>query len=147
MKKYKRYQDYVIKDGKFIGEFEEMYNDFDDPWEQSKEALMPEKNIALSHIKGFKRNRRLELGCGFGIFTNEINQVSENTAGYDISLTAINEAKKRYPDIDFQVSKFPDVTSIREYNPDCIIMSELSWYVLDELDSFKDFLHSLANNL
>ena len=35
MKKYQRYQDYVIKDGKFVGEFEQMYKDFDDPWEQS----------------------------------------------------------------------------------------------------------------
>ena len=31
-----RYQDYVIKDGKFIGKFEEMYQKFDDPWHQSE---------------------------------------------------------------------------------------------------------------
>ena len=31
MKKHKKYQDYVIKNGKLIGEFEEMYKDFDDP--------------------------------------------------------------------------------------------------------------------
>ena len=30
----KRYQDYVIKDGKFIGKFEEMYQKFEDPWHQ-----------------------------------------------------------------------------------------------------------------
>ncbi len=29
-----RYQDYVIKDGKFIGRFEEMYQKFEDPWNQ-----------------------------------------------------------------------------------------------------------------
>jgi hypothetical protein len=26
------YHDYVIKDGKFIGAFEEMYQNIDDPW-------------------------------------------------------------------------------------------------------------------
>ena len=35
MTKYSRYQDYVIKDGVIIGEFEEMYQDFNDPWEQT----------------------------------------------------------------------------------------------------------------
>ncbi len=33
MKKYSKYQDYVIKDGELVGEFEKMYQDFDDPWE------------------------------------------------------------------------------------------------------------------
>lgn len=28
------YHDYVIKDGVFIGKFEEMYQKFDDPWHQ-----------------------------------------------------------------------------------------------------------------
>ena len=27
-----KYQDYVIKDGKFVGEFDEMYKKFSDPW-------------------------------------------------------------------------------------------------------------------
>ena len=29
-----RYQDYVIKDGEFVGKFEEMYQKFDNPWHQ-----------------------------------------------------------------------------------------------------------------
>ena len=31
----KRYQDYVIKDGKFVGDFEGLYQNTDDPWLQS----------------------------------------------------------------------------------------------------------------
>ena len=27
-----KYKDFIIKDGKFIGKFEEMYKKFDDPW-------------------------------------------------------------------------------------------------------------------
>ena len=34
-----RYQDFVIKDGKFIGEFEKMYQNFDDPWNQKKKVM------------------------------------------------------------------------------------------------------------
>ena len=32
-----KYQDLVVKDGKFVGEFEKMYQDDSDPWGQSKE--------------------------------------------------------------------------------------------------------------
>ena len=38
--KYSKYQDYVIKNGKIIGVFEQMYQDCKDPWFQlqSKDA-------------------------------------------------------------------------------------------------------------
>ena len=39
MTKYNKYQDYVIKDGKLIGEFEAMYKDYEDPWEQTTREL------------------------------------------------------------------------------------------------------------
>ena len=32
MKKKINYQDFVIKNGKFIGQFEKMYQEFKDPW-------------------------------------------------------------------------------------------------------------------
>ena len=32
MKKKVNYQDFVIKNGKFIGQFEKMYQKFKDPW-------------------------------------------------------------------------------------------------------------------
>ena len=35
-----KYQDLVIKDGKFVGEFEKMYQEFDDPWNQTKEGVV-----------------------------------------------------------------------------------------------------------
>ena len=33
-----KYQDLVIKNGKFVGEFEKMYQEFSDPWNQSVEV-------------------------------------------------------------------------------------------------------------
>ena len=41
--KYPKYQDYVIKNGKLVGEFEQIYQDYEDPWHQSKEEWASEK--------------------------------------------------------------------------------------------------------
>ncbi len=31
---------------------------------------------------------------------------------------------------------------LKEYQPDCIIFVEISWYVLDKLEEFKQYLNS-----
>ena len=35
-----KYQDFVIKDGEFVGEFEEMYQQVEDPWNQTKKEYV-----------------------------------------------------------------------------------------------------------
>jgi len=55
MPKYSKYQDYVIRDGKLVGEFEQMYRDYDDPWEQSaRERFASEKAVALNLLAKLK---------------------------------------------------------------------------------------------
>ena len=50
MKKHKRYQDYVIKDGQLVGDFENMYKEVDDPWEQTVKGFASEKVIATTTL-------------------------------------------------------------------------------------------------
>ena len=62
MSKYPQYQDYVIRDGKLIGEFEQMYADFEDPWEQStREEKSIEKLIGLHLLAKNKHTRPLSM--------------------------------------------------------------------------------------
>ena len=141
MAKYDRYQDYVIKDGKLVGEFEQMYKDFDDPWEQSeREKYASEKSVCINLVEAFERQNVIELGCGFGQLTDRLRKICPNTTGLDISQTAIKKAKKRYPKCDFRISKFLDFDLLRSLQPDCIVMAEITWYVLDDLDRFLEFL-------
>ena len=76
MKKYERYQDYVIKDGKLVGEFNEMYLDYEDPWAQStREEGRLEKIIGLELLSKYGHTRALEYGCGFGHYTQKLHTV------------------------------------------------------------------------
>jgi len=141
MPKYERYQDYVIREGKLLGEFEEMYQDFDDPWNQSAEHEALEKDIAirlLSEAPGIKTV--VELGCGFGDFTARIADAGLNAIGIDISETAIAKAKKRHPAAAFRAGTITDFSLLKSLAPDVIVMAEITWYILDSLRPFLSFL-------
>ena len=65
MTRYERYQDYVIKDGKLVGEFEAMYQDFDNPWDQIfREDSVLSKSVFenISRQGDFKRPYEIGLG-------------------------------------------------------------------------------------
>jgi len=143
MTKYPRYQDYVIKDGKLVGEFEQMYQDFDDPWEQTtREQGAFEKQIALEIVRRQGYQRVMELGCGLGDFTAKLQQEAKSVLGVDVSKTAIQKAQKKHPGLSFAAADILDFDVYRKFKPDCIIMAEITWYVLEKLDQFKSFLSS-----
>jgi len=136
-----RYQDYVIRDGKLVGEFEEMYRDFDDPWEQSShEPAALDKTIGLALLQKYGHQLALEYGCGFGHFTAQLQHGLGAAAGVDISQTAIDKARVRFPDATFFVGDINDAAWIRDFAPDALIFAEISWYVLAGLNEFKKLI-------
>ncbi|MCB0782118.1 MAG: hypothetical protein KDC03_21740, partial [Flavobacteriales bacterium] len=60
------YHDYVIRDGQFIGAFEEMYRNVADPWHQSSQPNPYSRMAGILHIQrtGFARHglRRFRSG-------------------------------------------------------------------------------------
>jgi SAM-dependent methyltransferase len=143
---FPRYQDYVIKDGKFVGRFEEMYRDHLDPWEQKKETHATDKVLAVALIQRIGAKTVLEIGCGFGHLTERIREAGITVVGVDIAPTAIAKARGLYPAASFEVGELMDLERYRRIRPDVIAMSEITWYVLDKLDAFLAFLRSELQN-
>ncbi len=145
MPKYERYQDYVIRDGRLIGEFEQMYQDFDDPWHQTvHEQFASEKAVGINLLSRLKANhgvhRVLELGCGFGHYSARIAAVGLEVIGVDVSATAIEKAQNQHGrSVEFAVGSFGDFATIARAKPDAIVMAEITWYVLEHLPEFIDF--------
>jgi len=144
--KYPKYQDYVIKNGKLVGEFEQMYQDYDDPWCQSKEEWASDKAIAIHWMKKLGISRVVELGCGLGQFTNNIQKAGFDVLGLDISSTAVEKAQLKYPACKFRVGDILDYDIYREFRPDVVVMAEITWYVLDKIDDFLRFMKEHFNN-
>ena len=99
--KFPRYQDYVVKNGKLVGEFEQMYQDFDDPWQQTKIGLSTKRAVILHLISMCDQQRVIELGSGLGYLTNQIRNLGLEVLGIDISRTAVEKAKQQFSNCNF----------------------------------------------
>ncbi len=138
--KFGRYQDYVIRDGKLVGEFEEMYRDFDDPWEQQSERDATDKAIGVALLRKNGHQRALEYGCGLGQYTDQLHHHLGAAAGVDISPTAIAKARERYPAPSFLVGGILGDAPLAEFRPDVLVFSQVTWLVLGDLAAFKKCL-------
>lgn len=150
------YNDYVIKDGRLVGEFEKMYARFEDPWHQSEKdynLMSKSRWSTILNIRKYEINSLVEFGSGLGHYTHMISsQTAARVTGVDISPTAVKKASARYPQDRFAVDTVKNVRAYRDR--DAVLFAEITWYILDDLktvfaemlDSFrgKHFLHNLV---
>ncbi len=126
------YHDYVIKDGRFIGAFEQMYRDCTDPWHQDTVESVSE-DVALAMLSRHTYRTILDLGCGKGRFTHRLSQATAaSVIALDISATAIQTALSRYPDIRFMTAEIPPLP-FPAHSFDLVVAAELLWYVLPRM--------------
>lgn len=145
-----KYQDYVIKSGKFVGKFEDMYKNFSDPWNLLKTRNIESNlnyDIIFSYCDYLKKKKKLtvlEIGCGFAHISNQLYKNGFKVYGTDISETVIKKSKKKYPKIKNNLfhSDFSNFQLYEKLNPDIIILSNISWYVLPKLKKFIKWFKS-----
>ena len=147
--------DYVFGTDGLLGDFEGLYRDFDDPWEQTSvfDSGDSRKVLALNYCErvfpeGEHRGsvKILEIGCGFGHLTERLRLAGFRSVGVDISSEAIKKACAKHPKAAFLEGNISDARLLEEIDPDIIIMSEVTWYVLDSLDGFLGRLAQFAAN-
>ena len=142
-----RYQDYVIKDGEFIGDFEKMYQLFDDPWHQSQNGTFNDlsRKVVSHFIMKYQIKSSVEVGCGLGDTMNFIQKETNiETLGIDISETSIKKAKKKYPQMSFEVNNIENILEYSKFQ--CFFFSEITWYLLEDKLLDKVF-EKMKNNL
>tara|TARA_B100001093_G_scaffold519987_1_gene611878 strand:- start:3879 stop:4511 length:633 start_codon:yes stop_codon:yes gene_type:complete len=141
----KKMHQYTISNGKMIGDFEGLYNDFKDPFIQTKkEKFETSKKAIINYCQFLQSNKKkilktLEIGCGFGQLSKDLKKLKFNAHGTDISKTAINKAQKDST-VKFYTSEFLNFKLYKKINPDIFILAEVSWYVLPELKKMIKFL-------
>jgi len=97
------YHDFVIKNGKLIGEFEQMYQKSKDiPWHQDKQENWLDVRLTIELLKDLAPFDSLwDFGAGLGYFLEILRKYLGNSKckiiGFDISKTACVKAKKLFP--------------------------------------------------
>lgn len=136
----KTYHDYVIKDGKFIGKFDEMYAECNDPWTQSTQPNKYSRMAGIIHLKNFNIKSVLECGCGLGYYADWIKRETDIIPkSIDLSAVAIEKAKALFPDLDFEQANIStDLYKYKAY--ECVMLSEIVWYILPDLKNLFDVL-------
>ena len=124
------YHDYVIKDGQFIGKFEEMYEACDDPWNQKKSVIQSHKMACMYSIAMISPCKVLEVGCGLGYLTHFYKSVFPSICfeGMDISETAIEKAKNSFPDISFFCGNIAEIKDFSTWGGDTMLSFSLKYY-------------------
>jgi len=103
----KRYQDYVIKGGRLIGDFDGMYrNSSEVPWHQDKTVNSVFSDHTVTLIRRLSPSSVLDVGCGLGYMLNRLMQEVtdiKKAVGLEISESAVMKARGMFPDIEFIV--------------------------------------------
>ncbi len=138
--KYKNPNKYIIKNNKFIRDFDKLYKNIDDPWNQKKNFEFSEQFIfcisgLLNRInKNKKKISVLDIGAGSGILKKYLNKNFKYT-GTDIF-------KNKNKNVIFDDIRVLNNSFINKY--DLIFCLKTIYYVSDDikvvLNNFKKYL-------
>jgi SAM-dependent methyltransferase len=149
-KRDSKYKEFVIKNGRCVGKFEEMYQKFSDPWKllkKNKLGLNLNYQVILNYCEQirFSKTKTLEIGCGYPQISYELYKKNFIVYGTDISKTVIEKSRKKYPELknNLYVSSFLNFSLYKKIKPDIIILSDISWYILPELKKFIEWYKNL----
>lgn len=133
--KSKSYHDYVIKDGKFIGNFEEMYKVYEDPWMQQEQPNRYSRQMAIMNIQRYGIKNIVEYGCGLGYYADWIHKETGVVChSIDISETAIEKEKQKFPHLNFEVNNIKNLSELpNKESIDCILLADITWMILQDL--------------
>jgi SAM-dependent methyltransferase len=148
----KKYQDFVIKDGRLVGEWNQLYSTFSDPWLQSEpEAVQDSRRFLVDHwcrrlssVLKAEPLKVMEVGCGLGHMTRRLSESGHEVVGVDISEEAIVRAKDLYPNCNFSVRNTLDDEFFYGLDVDVFVLAEVTWYMLDGLSDFLRRLRDYA---
>jgi SAM-dependent methyltransferase len=112
--------------------FEEIWSQGDFWQLESSELNQASFASQRSLIDDRRYGRVLELGCGAGLFTNQLAEIADRVVALDVAPSAIDQARARGLDpdvVDFRVANIMDFDYRAEGPWDLVVMSETIYYL------------------
>lgn len=137
------YHDYVFRGNRFVGEFEQMYRNCENPWPETESDYenLPTSSYIPTLLRSVSARSAFSLGVGTGGHLNWLSKKCPETVmlGSDISATAVRQCRERFPHLDVSVGSARDFAR----NPphfDVLILREVIWYILDDIADLAEAL-------
>jgi len=115
-------------------------------WQNIEEAPPESDPLTFKRLKVFLKfvesqniKNILDFGCGSGIVANELKKAGYNVVGVDISQNAINETKRKYPDINFICVSVENKLPFEDKEFDAIYCTEVIEHIYDTEFLMKEF--------
>jgi SAM-dependent methyltransferase len=149
------YHDYVIKNGRLIGEFEQMYRKSRNvPWHQDEQENWLDVRLTIECLKQYGPfSLILDFGSGYGYFLNQITQHCGTDdpvlIGYDVSKTACKKGSSLFPNITFQqfdlMAEHTDLQVMGEKSNALFMLRGTLWYVFPQINNVARNISSIVN--
>lgn len=150
------YHDYVIKNGKLIGEFDQMYRKSGNiPWHQDEQENWLDIRLTIELLKEYGPFGQIsDFGSGYGYLLKHIARycgINDSALyGYDVSKTACVKGSSIFPDIVFhQFDLMGDYTKDekrREEKSNALfILRGTLWYVFPKINNVVRNINSIVN--
>ena len=150
------YHNFVFDQEKreLVGDFDSMYKAEDDSgfdsWHQSDYRAL-ERRIAMEMMQDFNFDELIDFGCGKGATTHRFKRHNNSVIGLDISQTAVERATQYYPDCDFEVMDFANLSAVDGFLKNALVSAGTSvgycGDCLSYLSSWREFLALLSSHL
>ena len=93
-------------------------------------------------------NTALDVGCGSGQSTHPLATYFRRVIGLDVSENQIQQAKEKYPDLEFRVGKAEDLTFLEDASVDLVtVAAALHWFdqerFFNEIQRLSDKCHTV----
>jgi SAM-dependent methyltransferase len=114
-------------------DFEALYRSEDDPWDIGA-ARSERYDNYLAITQPFAGRSVLDIGCGFGSFLSRFRETGARLEGVEVSATAIDKGKERFPFIAFHqgsADALDKIEALAEARFDLIICSDVIYYLDD----------------
>jgi SAM-dependent methyltransferase len=143
-----------IEGRKFVGDFEGMYRseaqESFDSWHQ-EDSRQLNRRLALHFFDSANFHSVIDIGCGKGSLTHQFKRRNNRVVGVDVSTSAVEVARARFPDVDFVVRDMGSPGAISELADefvgtggkfDLAVIAECLSYV----DAWKTMLNELSSH-
>lgn len=132
------YHDYVFKDGKLVGDFDNMYRHAKGiPWDQDERCHHWYAEVGMLMLKEHAPyDSILEIGCGLGYIAAKLKGFAKGSVdAFDVSPEAIRKARSLHAGIGFYVDNVAKTSFRPHHQYDLVVIRDVFWYVFPKMET------------